>query len=189
MDDELSGEECEFFVRRLTHDAESRSLYMRYQLIGSALRGEHIAGDHARFRTEIQAALSDDTAAARAGSALAGFGRWAGKVAAGAGIAAAVAAAAIVYLQPAGEITLPAGAVSAPMAEQRLERLETPSYVVPLQVPSTPAVTPQVRLTGLQYLMYHGGHASGLSRTVAHTNVLAADNPDIVAVAEEATAR
>lgn len=47
VDDEMSVEECDFFVRRLQLDDEARSRFVRYQLIGSALRGEqaHVNAD------------------------------------------------------------------------------------------------------------------------------------------------
>jgi negative regulator of sigma E activity len=40
VDDEMPIEECDFFVRRLQLDDEARARFVRYQLIGSALRGE-----------------------------------------------------------------------------------------------------------------------------------------------------
>lgn len=186
VDDELSGEECEFFVRRMQRDREARNLYMRYQVIGDAIRGEHINANHAVLRARLQDALTQPDAPAI--RRFPGFASQALKAVAGAGIAAGVAAAAIVFLQ--ADVNAPtSGAIAgAPLADQRLERLEPPSYVVPLQAPSMPVVEPQISLTGLQYLMHHGGHASSLSRTVVHTNMLSADNPDIVAVAGEAAA-
>lgn len=192
MDDELSAEECEFFVRRLQRDHDTRNLYMRYQLIGAAIRGEHINPGHDTFRNRLQTALTDargpgtgtGTEAPRALSARAAF-----KAAAGIGIAASVALVAIFVLRAGlgtdGAETL---ATASPGAERRLERVETPSYVVPLQVPPAPIVSPEVRLTGLQYLMHHSGHAAGFSRTVVHSNVLSSDSQDIIQ-AVEATAQ
>jgi len=43
VDDEMSVEECDFFVRRLERDSDARSRYLRYQLIGAALRREQVA--------------------------------------------------------------------------------------------------------------------------------------------------
>jgi sigma-E factor negative regulatory protein RseA len=184
MDDELSREECAFFVRRLQRDQESRNLYMRYQIIGAAIRGEHINANHATLRERLQDALGEPEARASARSRIAGFVTGAGRTVAGAGIAAGVAAAALLLLRPGAEAPGTAASAAVPLADTRLERVEPPSYVVPLRVPATPVVRPEVRLTGLQYLMHHGGHASGLSRTVVHTNMLSADNPDVAAAAE-----
>lgn len=183
VDDELTSDECEFFVRRLQRDPESRNLYMRYQLIGSALRGEHINANHAMLRERLQQALADPAEGERQSS---GLPTRLAKFAAGAGIAASVAAAALLLVRPGTE---PGSAASQPdvrVADQELAPVEPPSYVVPLSVPETPVTRPEVRLTGLQYLIYHGGHASGLNRTVVHTNVLAADSQDIVDAADAA---
>jgi negative regulator of sigma E activity len=47
VDDEMSVEECDFFVRRLERDGDARSRYLRYQLIGAALRREQMASPSA----------------------------------------------------------------------------------------------------------------------------------------------
>lgn len=185
MDDELSTEQCEFFVRRLQHDNESRNLYMRYQLIGAAIRGEHAAAGHDALRARLQSALVPPRDGASWKSR---FGaRPVFKAAAGIGIAASVALASILVLK--GNAVLDPGEplVASQGIERRLEPVETPSYVVPLQVPEPPVVTPEVRLTGLQYLMHHSGHASGFSRTVVHSNMLSADSEDIIDVVEAST--
>ena len=44
-DDELSPEECEFLVRRLERDSESREKVQSYAVIGAALRGELLGPD------------------------------------------------------------------------------------------------------------------------------------------------
>jgi len=186
LDDELSPDECEFLVRRLQHDAESRRLYVRYQMIGAAIRGEHINADHALLRSRLQGALTAADGQVAAASRWAPAARRAMQAVAGVGVAAGVALAAIVLLRTGLESPDPGTAGVGAVADQRLERVEPPSYVVPLQIPATPAVTPSVRLTGLQYLMHHGGLASGLNRTVMQAKVLAAENEDIVDLAEEA---
>lgn len=43
VDDEMSIEECDFFVRRLQLDEDARARFFRYHLIGTALRGEQSA--------------------------------------------------------------------------------------------------------------------------------------------------
>ena len=195
LDDELSTEECEFFVRRLQRDQGSRNLYMRYHAIGAAMRGEPIYTCQTRLRDQVQLAIAEPVTAeqgrdvqppeprARRGTV--------SRSVAGTGIAAAVAAIALFVIRPdTGELGEPvqgAFVAEVPAATATaLERVEPPSYVVPLQVPAAPVVKPDVRLTGLQYLMYHGGHASSLSRTVVHSNVLATDVDDFTDVTEVA---
>lgn len=42
VDDEMSIEECDFFVRRLQRDDDTRARFMRYQLIRAVIRGDRI---------------------------------------------------------------------------------------------------------------------------------------------------
>jgi sigma-E factor negative regulatory protein RseA len=90
MDDELSSQECEFFVRRLQREPESRRQFVRYQVIGAAIRGERVIANHGDLRARLQVALDGDHDVLTRPQ---GRGRF-GRLAAGAGIAAAVAAVA-----------------------------------------------------------------------------------------------
>jgi negative regulator of sigma E activity len=66
VDDEMSVEECDFFVRRLQRDGDARKRFLRYQLIGAVLRGEQ---PHPRQESgEINRAVSSPVLA-RAGIA------------------------------------------------------------------------------------------------------------------------
>ena len=184
IDDELSGDECEFFVRRLQHDGASRHLYMRYHAIGAAIRGEHVAAAHTSLRDRVRDALDPETQPVPAPET-SWLGSRVARVVAGFGVAAGVAVIAFVTLPAGNELDYVAPAHTVFETEQTLERLDPPSDVMPLQFPGRQAAAPEVRLTSLQYLMHHSGHASSLSRTALHTNMLAADNPDIVAAAAE----
>jgi negative regulator of sigma E activity len=42
VDDEMSVEKCDFFVRRLQRDTDARDRFLRYQLIGAVMRGEQL---------------------------------------------------------------------------------------------------------------------------------------------------
>ena len=183
MDDELSAEECELFVRRLQRDEESRNLYMRYQLIGAAIRGEQIDASYDVLRSRLQTALGRPRREPAARPVRLAT-RSAFKAVAGVGIAATVALVSLLLLRVDFALEQPAELAAAAGPQPRLERVETPSYVVPLQVPAARVVTPEVRLTSLQYLMHHSGHASGFSRTLVHSNVLSVDNQDIIAAVE-----
>lgn len=181
IDDELSSEECEFFVRRLQRDVESRNQYIRYQVIGAAIRGEHVVPAHADLRARVNDALGSKPLPVPAPVRRSrGLWRWV----AGGAVAAGVAAAALLSLRFGYVPGLP-GSVRTAGVDVELERVEPPSYVVPLQVPPRQIVAPAIQLTSLQYLMHHGRHASTLSRTVVHSNVVAGGQDDVAPVDEE----
>ena len=184
IDDELSREECEFFVRRLQRDSESRSQYIRYQVIGAAIRGEHVTRGLAGLRERVQHALEDRPGLGAEVAPRRHHPAW--HWAAGASIAVSVAAVAVLGLRFAGQLPFSFGSGSA-IADQRLELVEPPSYVVPRVAPQPQIVAPTVQLTGLQYLMHHGRHASTLGRTVVHSNVVAVNEDDVAPSDEEAT--
>ena len=173
FDDELSAEESAFLVRRLESDPEARKQFSRYATIGSALRGELIDVDAAVLRGRIQASLSG---AAPAWSpirpstpAAKGMSKWA----AGFGLAAVVAFAALVGLRNINQALSDSPSAADSGAASSIDGLEA-SYVVPPDVPEdrivTPAGDPPVRLTN--YLMQHGSFASILTRTSVHSNVV-----------------
>lgn len=175
IDDELSREECEFFVRRLQRDGQSRNQYIRYQVIGAAIRGEHIARDYEDLRARVQNALGDKPEPEVEPGVRHHHPAW--HWAAGASIALSVAAVAVLGLRFVGQDDFLFGA-GTQATDRRLELVAPPSYVVPLQTPRPQFVTPAVQLTGLQYLMHHGTHTSTLSRTVAHSNVVVVPDED-----------
>jgi sigma-E factor negative regulatory protein RseA len=171
IDDELSAEECEFFVRRLQRDSTSRAHYIKYQLIGAAIRGELGQPNRSlELRGRVQAALGGGTATA-ASSARRSNMRALVKPLLGFGIAASVTVAALLALRISNGVSQTSGFEPAAVtADSRLEMLEKPSYVVPMQVPEPRLVTPPIQLT--KYLMQHGGYASPLNRTSVHSNVV-----------------
>jgi len=178
IDDELSSEECEFFVRRLQRDVESRNQYIRYQLIGAAIRGEHVpAEDDLRARVSDALGKKPQSVALEPAQASRGAWRWV----AGGSIAAGVAAIALLGLRLGNEAVLP----GLRTADVELERVEPPSYVVPLQVPQPQITAPAIQLTSLQYLMHHGQHASTLSRSLVHSNVVAGGENDVAPIDED----
>ena len=60
IDDEMSVEESDFFVRRLQRDESARGLYRRYHLIGAAVRGEHIQFGAVEFGRRLEQAIDAD---------------------------------------------------------------------------------------------------------------------------------
>lgn len=183
VDDELSSEECAFFVRRLGRDPETRKKLARYIAAGAILRNEALLADPDLLRRRINASL-DGVASAmpslprgrRTFKALV-------KPFVSTGIAAGVALAALVLLRGTSE--LPGDAVSGAWVPlQATQSNEAPSYVVPQALSSSGAVAPPIRYTN--YLMHHGEYASGLNRTLVRSNVVSTREADIAVEGEEA---
>ena len=181
VDDELSAEECEFFVRRLNRDPDARGRLFRYQLIGAALRGELKTPDPELLRRRLQAEMDGIGLAPSARAPRrAGYGRFL-KPAIGVAIAASVAVAALLMLQTssmsgASDVQIAGSALlegrSAPAADAA-------SYVVPPDTDPRRLASPPVRLTN--YMMQHGEYASRLGRTSVHSNVVTTGQPDMPA--------
>jgi negative regulator of sigma E activity len=181
VDDELSADECEFFVRRLQRDSESRRQLMRYHLIGAALRGELKYSDPDTLRRRLQGALSGARETPpRNGWRLRAYV----KPALGVAVTVVVAAVAVLALQTVNT-SAPrdlAGAADAVLAG---ERAEPEAYVVPPHTTERRLVSPPIWLTN--YLMQHGEYASHLSRTSVHSNVVATGQPDMTEEDEDVT--
>lgn len=170
VDDELSNEECAFFVRRLQRDPDAARRAMRFSVIGSALRGEMVQPDPGILLRRIDAALDGTAADAgrdrrRVSSAA---GMWRPML--GVGISAGVAAVAVFLMRTVnmagGEVE--AGAPAA--AVQATQRAEPASYVVPQEPASNQMISSPIRLTN--YLMHHGEYTSRLGRTIVNSNVV-----------------
>jgi negative regulator of sigma E activity len=180
VDDELTAEECEFFVRRLQRDPDSRGRLVRYQLIGAALRGELKTTDPDLLRRRLQGAM-DGVGRSQGGRARqrVGYARFF-KPALGVAIAASVTIAALLMLRTSGmngasETPISAIASLETSAEGREE--QGASSVVPPATDARRMASPPVRLTN--YMMQHGEYASRLSRTSVHSNVVTIGQPDM----------
>lgn len=146
IDDEMSDEEGEFFVRRLQSDESARRRYLRYQLIGAAVRGEYRYPGATELGSRLERALGDDVPQTRRPA-------WV-KLASGAGIAASIALVTFFGLSTVMSGPEPAGRNAIGSSSQ--------SFVgVPTQV------------TGIQYLMHHADYTSGLNRTIMRSSVIA----------------
>jgi sigma-E factor negative regulatory protein RseA len=171
IDDEMSLEESEFFLRRLQRDESARSQYLRYQLIGAAVRGEYANPHAADLGRRLERAL-DETEAAPRWSAV----HWR-QFASGAGIAAGVAVVAVFGLRSLNfeSDAIVAGTVAGGASQQ----LDLPSYVVPTStVDSQEFVRIPAEVTGIQFLMHHAGYTSGVSRTIMQSSMIAAQELD-----------
>ncbi|HUF73093.1 MAG TPA: sigma-E factor negative regulatory protein [Gammaproteobacteria bacterium] len=184
IDDEMSVDESEFFVRRLQRDVEARRRYLRYQLIGAAMRGEHFHPGATELGLRLGQAIDRDESAARSRSAT--------RLATGVGIAASVAVVALFGFRFAdlGSDSLAADPAAAsdfsdaPAAASNLA--DAPSYVMPS---AAAEIQPLVRVggeaTGIQYLIHHARYSSGLSRTIMQSSVVAGQESDPTESTEE----
>jgi negative regulator of sigma E activity len=151
IDDEMSAEEGEFFVRRLQSDESARRRYLRYQLIGAAVRGEYRYPGATELGPRLEQALGDDVPDAHRPA-------WV-NLASGTGIAASIVLVAVFGLS-----TVMSGAGSAD--RNGIESSSQPFMGVPTQD------------TGIQYLMHHADYTSGLNRTIMRSSVIAGREAD-----------
>jgi negative regulator of sigma E activity len=172
LDDELSGEECAFLVRRLERDPDARTRLVRYSLIGSAVRRDWVHPDPDLLRRRVHEALNGSSSPALK-PAVAARPKWQRRFAApaaGVGIAAGVALGALFVVRNLNEAEGPATALGP--AVQALAADAPASYVVPPDPRPGSTVQAPIRLTN--YLVHHGEYASLLSRTSVHSNVIGA---------------
>jgi sigma-E factor negative regulatory protein RseA len=215
FDGELSAAECELLARRLAKDEALRNQWSRYSLIGAALRAERGVKLHDRIAVRVQAQISqeasygdstagDSTATARPEVESAGVrgsvsDRWMrfARPVFGAGIAAGVAAASILWLrtQESPEIlaanAIPQTvtlapeatgtvAVNAPAAitERVVSNGEPERYTTPVPSSST-SIAPPARLAN--YVVAHSEYSSPLTRRMALLGLVASDGPSVPA--------
>jgi anti-sigma factor RsiW len=171
IDDELSAEEGAFLIRRLVRDSEASGQLARYAMIGSALRGELVRADESALRTRIQASLGGAFAEpVKAGSRKTDREARPGRVVAAAGVAVAVAGAALFGLRMLNQAALEGPVESERSAATVPSFLEPATYVVPQEFTEALILSPPIRLTN--YLMQHGSFASPLSRNVVDAKLV-----------------
>ncbi len=182
MDDELSAEECAFFVRRLDHDPAAKARLVRYARIRSTLRGELLAPDPDILRRRVQQALSGVTLPpARAVLARKAAARLL-KPAMGFGIAATVAVAAVLTLRFVSQSGLDADMAGAIQPTPAAIQVDAPSYVVPQEVEATRLVSPPTRLAN--YLIRHSEYANPVRRTSFASDLVGTVEADLAAAGE-----
>lgn len=170
VDDELSSEECAFFVRRLQRDSDATHTVLRFAVIGTALRDELVQPDPGILLRRIDAALDGTDAEPGVARRRVGGGReglW--RPVLGVAISAGVAAVAVLLMRTVnvggGAET---GAGGLPIRASR--PVEPATYVVPSEPASNQMITSPIRLTN--YLMHHGEYTSRLGRTIVNSNVV-----------------
>jgi negative regulator of sigma E activity len=235
FDGELPGAECELIARRLARDEALRSSWSRYSMIGAAIRAERGVALHDRVAWRVQSIVSQEpaygdgaeigatnarTSAVVPGEVLrrAASRRWSRftRPLAGAGIAASVAAAAILFLRVQGGasdelvadasitegstpqsvvVTGPTSAPPAVAGQAPTERvaLVTPSSGDSGVYPSTPApssssagIAPPASLAN--YVVAHSEYSGPISRRMALLGILASENGTASAQPEPADA-
>ncbi len=117
LDGELGHDELRFVLRHVGEDTELASLWSRYHLIGESLRGERVP-PVTNFSIRVQRVIASESPAKATTHRP---HRWL-RYGLGGGIAASVAMAALVWMQPQG--ALPAAAPVA--SDQAVTRPATP---------------------------------------------------------------
>jgi negative regulator of sigma E activity len=194
LDGELPNTETELLLKRLTRDAELRESFGRYALIGEALRGASPGVLSKSFASRVNRAIDGEPMPAAVPPQMAKTPRW-WRPLAGVGLAAGVAAVAIVALQqraaspniaqlpPAAMVKVAPGM---PVADSRLvsvnaspaaltaQNHEALSYTVPTaSADSTSAMAP-ARLTN--YVFAHSKYSSGLGQRGLLADLLIEDD-------------
>jgi hypothetical protein len=161
IDDEMTAEECEFFVRRLQRDTEARACYRSYQLIGTVLRRDH---------EPLSRAIAGQLPAGGVASPDRQATGWRARSGLGIGLAASVAFMAVLVLAIFG---------IEQVSQQGLE-----AQVAMDTAPSGTGETlrllpPEAEETGIQYLIHHTVYSSGLPRQIMRSGFVAAPAVDI----------
>jgi sigma-E factor negative regulatory protein RseA len=188
LDGELPEAELDLLLKRLERDSELRDALGRYTVIGEALRNTRPVVASRSFADKVMAAVEQEPAAARRGLRISPILTRSLRPVAGIGIAATVAALAILTVRQTGvETSGPIAAnepAVAPTAVVAQSSDEAASYIVPTGT-SQSAFVPATRLTN--YVVAHSEYSSPLARRSVLTGVLAEDDgdPDVATDAQE----
>lgn len=175
-DDELSRDECEFLVRRLSRDPEARRQLLRYATIGASLRDELLAPDPDVLRRRISAALEGVHLPTRGQPPYEvqprGLLQRITQPVVGAGIAATVAVVALLAVgsgssdseQDEAAATAMESVPSAPAIESDFDF--PPGYVVPVSTGNQPFIT----LT--DYIVQHNQFTPAIRRASINSSVV-----------------
>jgi negative regulator of sigma E activity len=194
LDGELPNTETELLLKRLTRDAELRESFGRYALIGEALRGTGPGVLSKSFASRVDRAIDGEPMPAAAQPQIAKTPRW-WRPLAGVGVAAGVAAIAIValqqragspnmaQLQPAAIVKVAPGmpvadsrpvSVKASPAALTAQNHEALSYTVPTATADSTSPMAPGRLTN--YVFAHSKYSSGLGQRGVLADLLIEDD-------------
>jgi sigma-E factor negative regulatory protein RseA len=185
LDGELPNSETELLLKRLTRDAELRESFGRYALIGEALRGASPGVLSRGFSSRVNLAIDGEPVPATAQPQSARAPRW-WRPLAGIGVAAGVAAVAIVALQqraitpntaqlhPAAVVKVAPGMPTADTAALTAQNHEALSYTVPAASTEPTSAMAPARLTN--YVFAHSKYSSGLGQRGVLADLLIEDD-------------
>jgi sigma-E factor negative regulatory protein RseA len=194
LDGELPNTETELLLKRLTRDAELRESFGRYALIGEALRGTGAGALSKSFSSRVNRAIDGEPMPAAAQPQIAASPRW-WRPLAGVGLAAGVAAVAIVALQqraaspniaqlhPAAIVKVAPGmpvadsrpvSLNASPAALTAQNHEALSYTVPTATAESTSAMAPARLTN--YVFAHSKYSSGLGQRGVLADLLIEDD-------------
>lgn len=134
LDGELARDELQFLLRRIQADPALAEVWSRYQLIGDSLRGQACMPVTGALARRVMQEVDAQPAVAPASRAPRGW-RWV-RYGLGGGIAASVAVAALVWMQPPSE--LPA----TPHVAEQTMTASTPTLASQELLPASQLVAP-----------------------------------------------
>jgi sigma-E factor negative regulatory protein RseA len=174
LDNELSEAELDLLLKRLQRDPQLGQTLSRYAVIREALRDPQPARASADFAARVSAAVAaEQVLPRRSDRAVRVSPKWL-RPAVGMGIAAGVAAVAVMAIQP--RIEAPTQIAQAPVDAQpqaaATSANESASYIVPSR--TTTAFIPATHLTN--YVVAHSEYATPLGRRMVLNGVLAEDD-------------
>jgi sigma-E factor negative regulatory protein RseA len=172
LDGELPAAELDLLLKRFERTPELREALGRYTVIGEALRNSKPVVASRSFADKVMAAVDQEPATARRTPRVSPIVLRRLAPIAGFGVAATVAAIAILSVQRAGvppETVATNRSAAAPVAVTA----QATDYVVPTST-SSPAFVPATRLTN--YVVAHSEYSSPLARRSVLTGVLAEDD-------------
>lgn len=170
FDDELASSECELLARRLSRDGELKARWERYAVIAAAIRAERGVRLNARVARRVSVIVGSEPALAGQSAPQRRARRWL-RPAAGAAVAAGVAAVSILWLRaqaPSDTGVAPpqlaAVATIRPSAPAPAERAPASpdSYVLPPAARGAAAVVPATELAN--YVVAHSMFSSPVAR-------------------------
>lgn len=176
FDDELASAECELLARRLSRDGELKARWERYAVIAAAIRAERGVRLNARIARRVSVIVGSEPALAGQSAPRRTRRRWM-RPAAGAAVAAGVAAVSILWLRaqaPSSALvaTPPLAAVPALSAGRVTATAVAPaaavrpgipdSYVVPPAAGGAVAVVPATELAN--YVVAHSMFSPPMAR-------------------------
>ncbi len=187
FDDELPAAECELLARRLSRDEALKARWSRYAVIGAVIRAERGVVLQSAVAGRVNAALTHEPRLEAAAPAAAGPRDWV-RLAAGAGLAAGVAAVSILWLRSHALGTIPmVGVATVASTVQPAGAPLGSSTADSFVVPPVPLGQPIVSVPPMQladYVVAHSAYSWPISRGSLLSSLMESDagtlNPSAV---------